>query len=127
MDESTRYADLILPDHTFLERWQDDFMEGLGYPGIALRQPVVEPVYDTRNTGDVLIELAHRVGGWMTDAMPWNNFVELLQTQLADVGASWETLTELGLWIEPPYKFANRGSDPWISEIVGSRPRVVAA
>ena len=34
--------------------------KGLGYPGVALRQPVVEPVYDTRNTGDVLIELAHR-------------------------------------------------------------------
>ncbi len=125
MDESSRYADLILPDHTFLERWQDDFMEGLGYPGIALRQPVVEPVYDTRNTGDVLIELAHRVGGWMKVAMPWNNFVELLQTQLVDVGATWETLTELGLWIEPPYKFSNRGSDPWLSDIVG-RDRVLS-
>jgi anaerobic selenocysteine-containing dehydrogenase len=125
VDESSRYADLILPDHTFLERWQDDFIEGLGYPGIALRQPVVEPVYDTRNTGDVLIELAQRVGGWMAVAFPWSNFVELLQTQLQDVGAAWDTLTELGLWIEPPYQFSQRGSDPWLSEIVG-RDRVLS-
>lgn len=88
--------------YTFLERWQDDYIEGLGYAGIALRQPVVEPVYDTRNTGDVLIELAHRVGGWMNVALPWSGFVELLQTRLKDVGVGWETLTELGLWIEPP-------------------------
>ncbi len=125
IDETAQYADLILPDHTFLERWQDDFMEGLGYSGIALRQPMVEPVYDTRNTGDVLIELARRVGGWMGEAFPWVDFVGLLQGQLQDVGASWETLTELGLWIEPPYQFSNRGSDPWIEEVVG-RDRQVA-
>ncbi len=119
LDETTQFADLVLPDHTFLERWQDDFIEGLGYPGVALRQPVVEPVYDTRNTGDVLIDLAHRVGGWVGSAFPWANFLELLQWQLQDVGATWETLTELGLWIVPPDKFANRGSDPWLSEIVG--------
>lgn len=119
LDETAQYADLILPDHTFLERWQDDFMEGLGYPGVALRQPMVEPLHDTRNTGDVLIELARRVGGWVAEAFPWNNFVELLQHQLQDVGASWETLTKLGLWITPPYQFANRGSDPWLSGVIG--------
>jgi anaerobic selenocysteine-containing dehydrogenase len=119
LDETTQFADLVLPDHTFLERWQDDFIEGLGYPGVALRQPVVEPVHDTRNTGDVLIDLAQRVGGWVGTAFPWTNFLELLQGQLQDVGASWDTLTELGLWIVPPDKFANRGSDPWLDEIVG--------
>lgn len=119
LDETAQHADLILPDHTFLERWQDDFMEGLGYPGVALRQPMVEPLHDTRNTGDVLIELAQRVGGWVAEAFPWNNFVELLQGRLADVGASWETLTELGLWITPPYRFSNRGSDPWLGEVIG--------
>jgi anaerobic selenocysteine-containing dehydrogenase len=80
---------------------------------------VVEPVYNTRNTGDVLIDLAHRVGGWTGVAFPWASFLELLQWQLQDVGASWETLTELGLWIVPPDKFAKRGSDPWLNEVVG--------
>lgn len=119
LDETAQYADLILPDHTFLERWQDDFMEGLGYPGVALRQPVVEPLYDTRNTGDVLIELAQRVGGWVAEAFPWQDFAQVVQEQLQEVGTSWETLTELGLWITPPYAFSNRGSDPWLSDVVG--------
>lgn len=119
LDETTEWADLVLPDHTFLERWQDDFIEGLGYPGVALRQPTVESVHNTRNTGDVLIELAHRVGGPVSDAFPWANFLDLLKERLQDVGATWETLTELGLWIVPPDKFAERGSDPWVNEVVG--------
>lgn len=119
LDETAEFADLLLPDHTFLERWQDDFIEGLGYPGVALRQPVVEPVNNTRNAGDVLVELAHRVGGPVSAAFPWANFVELLKGQLRNVGATWDTLTELGLWIVPPDRFAERGSDPWINEVVG--------
>jgi anaerobic selenocysteine-containing dehydrogenase len=119
LDETAQFADVVLPDDTFLERWQDDFIEGLGYPGVALRQPVVEPVYNTRSTGDVLIELAHRMGGWVGAAFPWADFLELLKWRLQDVGAGWDTLTELGLWIVPPYQFANRGSDPWINEVVG--------
>ncbi len=119
LDDSAQYADLILPDHTFLERWQDDFVEGIGYPGVALRQPVVAPVHDTRNTGDVLIELAHRIGGWVGVAFPWANFTELLKGQLKDVGVGWETLTQLGVWVVPPYKVAARGSDAWVNEVVG--------
>ncbi len=121
LDETAQYADLILPDHTFLERWQDDFMEGLGYPGVALRQPVVEPVYNTRNAGDVLIDLAKRIGegGWVGHAFQWENFKELLQARLEGSGMAWDTLTNLGLWIEPPYTYAKRGSDPWVNEVVG--------
>jgi len=119
LDDTAQYADLILPDHTFLERWQDDFIEGVGYPGVALRQPVVEPVHSTRNTGDVLIELAHRVGGWMGTAFPWTSFTELLKGQLKDVGVGWDTLTQLGVWVTPPYKPASRGSDAWINEVIG--------
>ncbi len=119
LDDTAQYADLILPDHTFLERWQDDFVEGVGYPGVALRQPLVAPLHDTRNAGDVLIELSHRVGGWMGTAFPWPDFLTLLQEQLKDVGASWETLTKLGVWAVPPYALAPRGSETWLKEVVG--------
>ena len=119
LDDTAQYADLILPDHTFLERWQDDFIEGVGYAGVALRQPVVAPVADTRNAGDVLIELARRIGGWVGTAFPWTDFTELLKGQLKDVGVGWDTLTNLGVWVVPPYKPAARGSDAWRKEIVG--------
>ena len=63
MDESAELADLILPEPTFLERWGDDYIEGLGYPGISLYQPVIEPLYDTMNTGDFFLKVAAAMGG----------------------------------------------------------------
>jgi anaerobic selenocysteine-containing dehydrogenase len=42
---------------------------------------VVEPLYDTRNTGDVIIELAKRIGTSVGAAFPWRNFEEVLETR----------------------------------------------
>ena len=64
LDESSVMADLILPSHTTLERWVDDVPEpGVGFPVRTLGQPVVEPRWDTRDPGDVLIETAKALGG----------------------------------------------------------------
>lgn len=44
MDETTALADVILPSHTYLESWGDDFPEpGVGFPVGAVSQPVVSP------------------------------------------------------------------------------------
>ena len=123
IDESAQYADLILPEPTFLERYQDDHIEGLGYPGIALRQPVIEPRLDTMNTGDFLLKVAAAMGGSVAEAFPWSSYEEVLQYRLQDAGTDWETLKDLGVWMTPGYRFAFRGSDKWIKEVVG-RDRV---
>lgn len=119
MDETAQYADLVLPEPTFLERWQDDAIEGLGYPGVGLRQPVVEPLYDTMNTGDFLLNVAHAMGGPTSDAFPWPDFEALLQYRLKPIDTDWETLKELGVWITPGYRYARRGSEKWVAEVVG--------
>jgi anaerobic selenocysteine-containing dehydrogenase len=119
MDESAQYADLVLPEPTFLERWQDDYIEGLGYPGVGLRQPVVEPLHDTMNTGNFLIEVAKSIGGPVAEAFPWDNYKSLLQDRLIEIGTEWETLEELGLWLTPGYNFSRRGSKRWIDEVIG--------
>jgi anaerobic selenocysteine-containing dehydrogenase len=111
MDESALYADLVLPEPTFLERWQDDYIEGLGYPGIALRQPVIDPLYDTMNTADFLLKVAQKMGGAIAKAFPWKSYEEVLQFRLKDIGADWATLKELGVWLTPGYRFAKRGSE----------------
>jgi len=50
MDDTTAMADFVLPDHTYLERLQLDVpIAGAGIPILTLRQPVVEPLYNTRN------------------------------------------------------------------------------
>jgi anaerobic selenocysteine-containing dehydrogenase len=119
MDESAELADLILPEPTFLERWGDDHIEGLGYPGISLYQPVIEPLYDTMNTGDFLLKVAEMLGGSVAKAFPWKTYEEVLQFRLKDIGADWETFKELGVWFNPGYRFAKRGSPKWLSEVVG--------
>jgi menaquinone reductase, molybdopterin-binding-like subunit len=64
LDETSVMADLILPNHVTLERWVDDVPEpGVGFSVRTLGQPVVEPRWDTRDSGDVLIETAKALGG----------------------------------------------------------------
>ena len=61
------------------ERWQDDpvFLNS-GFPVLGIRQPVVEPLYQTRATGDVLLHIAKSLGGEIEKAFPWKDFQEVL-------------------------------------------------
>lgn len=111
LDESAANADLILPASTFLEIWGDDYLEGSGYAGISLRQPVVEPVHDTRNPGDVLLNLAHRIDGPLATALPWNTYKELITYRLS--AFNWEKLEANGNWSEMIYFNAAPGSQAW--------------
>ncbi|HXE32052.1 MAG TPA: molybdopterin dinucleotide binding domain-containing protein, partial [Terriglobales bacterium] len=52
MDETTQHADLILPDHHFLESW-GDYSPRPGLTGML--QPARIPLYDTRPTADLLL------------------------------------------------------------------------
>jgi anaerobic selenocysteine-containing dehydrogenase len=129
LDESAAHADLILPASTFLEIWGDDFMEGTGYPGISLRQPVVQPVHDTRNPGDIFLHLAHKLGGTLNEALPWKDYQSLVQYRLSKVGnlketrtgadnPTWQKMEENGFWAQLVYFNAAPGSQAW-GEIVG--------
>ncbi|MFQ5586582.1 MAG: molybdopterin-dependent oxidoreductase, partial [Thermodesulfobacteriota bacterium] len=80
MDESTGMADLILPTHTSLEDWGDDFTEpSVGYPVATIMQPVVSPFYNTKGAGDIFISLAKGVGGEVERALPWSDFPTFLK------------------------------------------------
>lgn len=82
MDETTAQADLVLPDHTYLERWQDDPVQRVGAFSIfGLRQPVMPPQKDTRHTGDVIIGLAKAVGGPVGESFPWPNYLGMLKSK----------------------------------------------
>ena len=65
--EMVAYADLILPDTTYLERWDcisllDRPISDADGPADAIRQPVVSPDRDVRPFQDVLIDLGVRLG-----------------------------------------------------------------
>lgn len=79
LDESSAMADLILPDHTYLERWQDDPVTHLaGFSCFSLARPAAAPLYQTRNTGDVVRQMATLLGGSVARNFPWKNFEDLL-------------------------------------------------
>ena len=118
LDESTRHADLVLPNHTFPERWVDGTPPGgPGTATIGIGRPVIEPLYDTRHTGDVLLALAQTVGGSMVAHLPWAGYEELLRFRtrgLFEAGGSiqadsfdrfWSELQEQGVWFGAPYAF----------------------
>jgi sulfite dehydrogenase (quinone) subunit SoeA len=65
--ETVAYADLVLPDTTYLERHDcisllDRPISHANGPGDAIRHPVVEPDRDVRPFQSVLIELGARLG-----------------------------------------------------------------
>ncbi|MGE5231580.1 MAG: molybdopterin-dependent oxidoreductase, partial [Deltaproteobacteria bacterium] len=60
LDETAAQCDLLLPDHHGIERW-DDARPRAGV--VSLMQPVMEPVFKTMATGDVLLKTAQKAGG----------------------------------------------------------------
>jgi anaerobic selenocysteine-containing dehydrogenase len=109
-DETTAMADLILPSHTYLESWGDDFPEpGVCFPVGSISQPVVSPLYNTRPTGDIILEISHRMG--LDEALPWVNMKQRLkagwreiydrgseQDNLESFDSFWASVVEAGVW-----------------------------
>lgn len=82
-DESTLWADYVLPDHTYFERWElVEPAPAFGNPVVGLRQPVVPPQLDTRQTGDVVIQLGRAMGGAVAQAFPWDSYKDALKVRL---------------------------------------------
>jgi len=62
-DESAALADLLLPDTTYLERWDwEDMVSPAQIPEYYIRQPAVTPAGEVRDLADVCCELADRMG-----------------------------------------------------------------
>ncbi len=80
LDETTAQADLILPDHTYLESWGDQVPQpGLPVATVGLLQPVVNPVFDTRQFGDTILAVAKAIGGSQGAALPWPTYYDFLK------------------------------------------------
>jgi len=80
VDETAVWADLILPDHTYLEGWGYQIPSpGADRPMVSSQQPTVQPLYDTRSTADVILALAAKLGGAIAEALPWADEVLYLE------------------------------------------------
>ncbi len=142
VDDTSAFADLILPDHAFLESWVDAAPEsGAGGFVATTAGPVSRPLYDTRSTPDVLLDVARRLKQPADPPLPWQTFEEMLQTPVAaapDVPAgptppagtapaAWQAPTLSGDASEFPFHFLPFPSQafadgssahlPWLQEL----------
>ncbi|MBC8338953.1 MAG: molybdopterin-dependent oxidoreductase [Alphaproteobacteria bacterium] len=105
-DESTALADIILPDTTYLERWDwEDMVSPNQIPEHYIRQPLIKPLGEVRNFGDVVCELADRMG-FPLGVSSMEEFVEKSCEKtpgVKDVGG-FEYMKENGVWHDPKAK-----------------------
>jgi menaquinone reductase, molybdopterin-binding-like subunit len=125
IDETSRFADLILPDHSSLESWIDAVSEsGTTEAVVSVAPPAMRPLHDTRALPDVLLDLAHRLGGRTRQALPWNSYEEMLQAALAplahhpgsvsakDSDEFWKKVQEQGGWWSTDASLASKAKAP---------------
>ena len=119
--ETAMMADLILPDHTYLERYQDAPTYPFeGWPLTQLRTPAIAPLFDTKYFGDTLIEIGKRMNGPMGEYYRRLDSAENVLRHLAagfrdapgDNGVTdFESWKEKGVWYRRPYLWQQRGGE----------------
>jgi anaerobic selenocysteine-containing dehydrogenase len=113
LDESARFADLVLPDHTFLEGW-DVIAPGRGTRVLSVRQPAVRPLGNSMATGEVVLRLAAALGGKVAEGLPWPGYRAAVEAGLANLPGGvtkvMDALEAEGSWVAPPGEGAPTGS-----------------
>jgi thiosulfate reductase/polysulfide reductase chain A len=107
VSEMGEYADLILPSNTFLEEWAYDHSPpGSGFAEVRIKQPAVEPLYDTKSSIDIIFELAKRLRGTVGQSFAGigdnaQGFVKYRTGTLM----SWQEFIDQGVWVGSAYQY----------------------
>lgn len=93
--EITGWADVVLPECTYLERYDSIRTGPHRKPQIALRMPAAEPSNETKPAYWIAKELAKKLG--LQEYFPHETIEELLDWQLKQVGSSLEEMQRIGV------------------------------
>lgn len=93
--EITGYADVVLPECTYLERYDSLRNAPERVPSLALRMPAFAPRDETRPAWWMAKQLAGRLG--LEKYFPWEDYAEVLDWQLKQVGSSLEEMQRIGV------------------------------
>lgn len=93
--EIAGYADVVLPEAMYLERYDTLNEDCLRVPFIALRQPVVEPPHEQKAGWWIGRELGIRLG--LESYFPWKDAEQCLRTRLEKGGYDWAELKAKGV------------------------------
>lgn len=93
--EITGFADVILPECSYLERYDMLRKSPHREPNIAIRVPATTPRYNSMPADWMAKQLAEKLGlgAWF----PWKNLEELLDWQLKEIGSSLDEMKRIGV------------------------------
>ncbi|MFV9672748.1 MAG: molybdopterin-containing oxidoreductase family protein [Acidimicrobiia bacterium] len=92
--EHVAWADVVFPEATFLERYDELSTVPYKTPFIQMREPAVPPMYDTMPGWMMARELGLRVG--LDAYFKWETIEEYLDIRLRSVGSSLEKMHDAG-------------------------------
>lgn len=93
--EITGYADVVLPECTYLERYDSLRSSPHRTPSIALRTPAVAPKYNSKPAWWMAKKLADKLG--LGHYFPWNDYEEVIEWQLQELGTSLDEMKVIGV------------------------------
>jgi thiosulfate reductase/polysulfide reductase chain A len=93
--EQTDYADLVLPECTYLERYDPPaIVTTAKRPYVAIRQPACEPMYESKPGWWIAKETAKKLG--LEAYLPWTDTDDHLRRLIEPLGISESELKSLG-------------------------------
>jgi len=91
----TGYADVVLPECTYLERYDGIRSATNREPSIAVRIPAVKPKYDSKPGWWVAKQIGERLG--LGEYFNYNDYEEVIEWQLKELGTSLEEMKKIGV------------------------------
>jgi thiosulfate reductase/polysulfide reductase chain A len=93
--EQTKYADIVLPEATYLERYDPPaIVTTAKRPFVAIRQPAIEPLHESKPGWWITKQMAVRLG--LSDYFPWNDPDDHLARLIQPLGINTAELKSLG-------------------------------
>ncbi|MEP0367222.1 MAG: molybdopterin-dependent oxidoreductase [Cyclobacteriaceae bacterium] len=93
--EITGYADVVLPECTYLERYDAIRNSPHREPVISLRMPAVKPKYNTKPDWWIAQQLGYELG--LDEFFKYKDIEEVLDWQLQQVGSSLDEMKKVGV------------------------------
>lgn len=88
IDDTSPYADLVLPTTTYLEQWDMTLpVPNLPFSQLGLQQPIVPPLNGARPIGDVLLHLATEMGVTLLPEKP-KTYAGYIEARMKPIFAS---------------------------------------
>jgi thiosulfate reductase / polysulfide reductase chain A len=89
------WADVVLPEATYLERFEDLHVGPFKHPFVGLRQPVVDPPHDQKPNWWIAKRLAEKLG--LGAYYPWDDIEDYLRHRVTDAGLDYDELKRKGI------------------------------